>query len=226
MGTTPIGSVLRTTLFVGLSLTLALVLAACDDGDDEADNVVPTPTVSSTEAGDATATETATPDGTAESTATEVSGGPGIGAISWEALPADECDRLRDTIAEEVGGEATTSDDEEFTHEASGASGTGCVLVLEGTGEDYANFVEISRTIEQVLTSNGWTQNINLLADGPTGTAAGYEKDGAIALVSVDVEPEEGVDCPTDQPISTCFEELEPSQLRYVTEVIFAQPEG
>ena len=215
-------SLLRPALLIALALAIAGGLAACDDGEDEPDNVVPTPTVGSTESGGATATATIAP----EDTATEAGGGSDIGATAWEALPGDECDPLRDTIAEEAGGEATTSDDEEFTHEASGASGTGCVLVLEGTGEDYENFVGIASTIEDVLGAAGWTQNPNLLADGPTGTAAGYEKDTAIALVSVDVEPEEGVDCPTDQPITTCFEELEPSQLRYRTEVIFAQQEG
>ncbi len=209
-------------LLAAFALIASSLLAACAD-DDQPDNVLPTPTVEESGA------ETSTPDAQATSGATSstaAAGAADIATTSWEPLPSDECDPLRDSIEEQVGGDATTSDDEEFTHGASGASGTGCTLVLEGTGDDYENFVAIARTIEEVLTSNGWTQNTRLLADGPTGTAAGYEKDRALALVSVAVEPEEGVACPTDQPISTCFEELEPSQLRYRTEVIFAQPAG
>jgi hypothetical protein len=97
-----------------------------------------------------------------------------------------------------------------FDSATHGLQGTTCTLTATGTGEDFGNFLDVAQALRDVLEADGWSENQAYLADGPTGTAFGYEKEDSLALAHVDWSPAEDAECPDDQPISAC--ELEPSQ--------------
>jgi hypothetical protein len=64
-----------------------------------------------------------------------------------------------------------------------------------------------------MLAEQGWTEDPQLAADGPTGTAAGYRKEDQICLAAASWVPDPSANCPADQPISACA--LTPEQQLY-----------
>jgi hypothetical protein len=124
-------------------------------------------------------------------------------------VDAAECEAIQTAVAGELGVDLTTGQ-APFVSEITDLHGTACTITATGTGEDFGNFVDVAQSIRDILTAEGWTENITYLADGPTGTASGYELDNKLALVRVGWEPSDDADCPDDEPISNC--ELEPSQ--------------
>lgn len=114
-----------------------------------------------------------------------------------------ECEAISAAIAAELAVEMEVAEGE-LTSEIGGWHGTACTITATGTGEDFGNFVDTAQTIRDVLVSQGWTENPTYLADGPTGTASGYELDNKMALVSVEWQPGPAVSCMADRPISEC----------------------
>lgn len=84
------------------------------------------------------------------------------------------------------------------------ASGSGCMATVTGTGEIYESPGAIASALGGMLVDQGWTQDIQLQADGPTGTSSGYRKDNQISIVSAMWQPDASANCPKDQPISAC----------------------
>jgi hypothetical protein len=69
-----------------------------------------------------------------------------------------------------------------------------------------------------MLAEQGWTADPMFVADGPTGTAAGYRKGDQICLAAAMWQPDESANCPDDQPISAC--EVTPEQQNYIVTLI------
>jgi hypothetical protein len=158
------------------------------------------------EAAPEAATETATEEAAEESTeATSDT----LESVAVEALDPAECEAIQTAVAERLGVEFQMAE-MPFNSEIASRQGTACALTALGTGEDFGNFLDVAQTLRDVLEAEGWSENQAYLADGPTGTAFGYEKDGQFAIGHVDWMPSEDAECPDDQPISAC--ELEPSQ--------------
>jgi hypothetical protein len=67
----------------------------------------------------------------------------------------------------------------------------------------------------------GWEEQINYQAGGPTGLATGMTRDMALLLIDVEWFPSPDANCPTDQPISAC--NLTPEQKLYTVQVSVAQ---
>lgn len=93
------------------------------------------------------------------------------------------------------------------------ADAPGCTVTFTGTGAVFGgNFQTVANTLGTMLTSDGWTNDPNADADGPTGTATGYRKGGQAVAVSVSYDTAKGV-CRADQPVASCHPT--PAQMNY-----------
>jgi len=108
-----------------------------------------------------------------------------------------------------------------FQDYVSGKAGTGCQATATGTGLDFENFMVVADALREVLRYQGWREDTTYMADGPTGTGAGFHRAGGLCLLTVGWEPSEDADCPQDQPISAC--QLTPEQQLYNIELNCAQ---
>lgn len=193
-----------------------------EEGEGEA-----TPAATEEAEGEATPAATeeaegeATPAATAEATEEGASGTtqPGAG-VAVTPLESSACEAVQTALADRIGVDFTM-EDMAFDNAIVNRQGTACTLTATGTGEDFGNFVDVAQSIRELLMGEGWTENMNYLADAPTGTASGYERTGELAVVTVNWEPSEDADCPDDQPISDC--NLEPSQQLFTVTVELVQ---
>ena len=179
------------------SATLVGALAACTPIQ------APTPAANAT----SNAAPTSAAQSTEEPSSEKATTSPD--AASVEPLPSAECEAIRAEIAQQLNVELTMQE-ADFTSEIANRQGRSCTLTATGTGEDFGNFVDTAQKIRDVLVAEGWTENQSYIADAPTATASGFEKENKLALMQVGWTPSEEVDCPTDQPISAC--DIEPNQ--------------
>ncbi|MDP2011417.1 MAG: hypothetical protein Q8K11_14695 [Phenylobacterium sp.] len=84
------------------------------------------------------------------------------------------------------------------------ADAAGCVIAFKGTGEVFGTrFQVVAARLDAMMVAQGWTQDINAAADGPTGSAMGYRKGSQAVAVSVDYDTPSGV-CRDDAPVASC----------------------
>ena len=165
----------------------------------------------------ATATPAAAPT-MASSTAT--SEPTAVPATAWQPLDAAVCTQLANGMGKVLGTETTTSD-ADFADYVSGDAGTGCQTSATGTGAEFGEMTDVAAKLQKMIEDDGWKENVQYQADGPTGTAMGFEKGEGLCLLSVNWEPAAGADCPEDQPISAC--DLKPEQMEFTIELSCAQ---
>lgn len=91
-----------------------------------------------------------------------------------------------------------------FQNMLTSTSEPGCQLTAEGTGKDFADVATVAQQIETLLTAQGWTRDPQYTADGPTGTVIGFRQDEQLLVASVEWQPGPQVQCPADQPITSC----------------------
>jgi hypothetical protein len=129
-------------------------------------------------------------------------------------VPAQEylVSGLQSAVESTLGISATVSV-AAFTDPIEGVSGSGREITVTGTGVDFESFSAVAATLRQILSDQGWTEDSQYQADGPTGTAFGVRQDNALALASVSWEPSPDANCPKDEPISNC--QLTPEQQLY-----------
>lgn len=188
-------------IIIHIVLTL-LALSACASSAPAASET-PVADVSPT----AQATQTAQP---AESTPSG----------SLRPIASADCETLRAALARQLAAEIAQAD-APFSDPISGKSGTACQLTAKGTGQDFGSFGEVADKIHALLIEQGWTENQSYLADGPTGTGAGFHKGSALAMMLVEWSPAPEVQCPADQPISAC--EVPPAQQIFDISLSLAQ---
>ncbi len=93
------------------------------------------------------------------------------------------------------------------------ASGAGCMATVTGAGELYESPSAVAKALGEMLIEQGWTEDPQLQADGPTGTSLGYRKGNQISLAGANWEPDESANCPKDKPVSACA--VTPAQKNY-----------
>lgn len=163
------------------------------------------PTVAST-------TEPATARATGTTSATAAAG--------YKPVADAECTALHDQVATALSANATTSEGP-FEDVINGTSGTGCLVLVNGTGAQFDNFLNVMNRLKSALAQAGWQEDQAYLADGPTGTATAFRKGNMLALVSAGWQPSPDANCPQDQPISSC--QLKPEQQLYTITVNAAE---
>ncbi len=104
---------------------------------------------------------------------------------------------IEDTGAFEVGGGALVGD--------------GRRVLVFGTAAELPTFVEIQQTLRGILEADGWAEDTQYAADGPTGTMSVWTKGEDMAVLAAGVSPQDPSACPADQIISACLEELDPT---------------
>lgn len=93
------------------------------------------------------------------------------------------------------------------------ADAQGCQITFTGSGAVYGgHFQAVADKLGAALTADGWVQDHNADADGPTGTATGYRKGAQAVAVSVGYDTAPGV-CREDQPVASCHPT--PAQMNY-----------
>lgn len=105
-----------------------------------------------------------------------------------------------------------------------GESGLSCLLAVETTGAElsaYADHLALADALIALFTGQGWQENIDYAAAGPTGTGTALENGDSLAILGVQWEPTADADCPTDQPIAEC--QLTPAQQLYTIQVRLAE---
>jgi hypothetical protein len=132
---------------------------------------------------------------------------------TYVSPPAEVCEALRVSVADTLGVEATVAEAPFADYLQTAPPGTGCTITVTGTGANFLSTGGTADSLRAMLAGQGWVEDINYAADGPTGTASGYWQDNRLALLSVGWEPSPDANCPPDQPISAC--ELAPEQQLY-----------
>jgi hypothetical protein len=107
-----------------------------------------------------------------------------------------------------------------FMDELGGEAGQGCRIATAGYGTQFSSPQDVVTSLVESM-GMGWTELIDYQADGPTGSSTGLVRDMALMLISASWEPDQGVECPSDKPISDC--DLTDDQKFYTIEVTVAQ---
>lgn len=141
-------------------------------------------------------------------------------SASLRPIDSDECAALRTALEQQLAAPILQAS-APFSDPITGLSGSASQLGAKGTGKEFGSFAEVADKIRALLIEQGWTEDQAYTADGPTGTAAGFRKGSALALMSVEWQPGPEVQCPADQPISAC--EVAPEQQIFDISLSLAQ---
>ena len=108
---------------------------------------------------------------------------------------------------------AATQSDAPISDPVTGASGTGCMATVTGTGEQFSSPDAVVKTFGAMLVEQGWTADPMLAAGGPNAIDEGYRKGDQICWAGAGWQPDASANCPKDQPVSACT--VTPAQQNY-----------
>ena len=147
---------------------------------------------------------TATPATTAAVDATQASPGTDTACLeAYSALVEDVTGAFPDvTLIEDTGA-----------FEVGGLVGDGRRVLVFGTAADLPSFVEIEQTLRGILEADGWTEDIQYAADGPSATISVWTKGEDMAVLAAGVSPQDPGACPAGQIIGECLDSLDPSAI-------------
>ena len=128
---------------------------------------------------------------------------------AYRALPAKECAQLQSQLQSALQMNLNLS--ESSFGMPAGDTGQACTLFAEGNGLTFGSVPQVMTAVRSVF--GGWSEDLTLSADGPTGSEVGLRRGGDLALISVGWAPSPDANCPSDQPIATCS--LTPEQQLY-----------
>ncbi len=139
---------------------------------------------------------------------------PAAGAGSTiEPLVVEVCNGQAQAMAHFLDVLEVTQGDAPLDDFVTGASGTGCLATVTGTGVDFDSPHAAVSALVGMLEEQGWTEDPMLASAGPTGMGVGYRKGEQICLAAAIWRPDESANCTDDQPISAC--EVMPEQQNY-----------
>ncbi len=118
-------------------------------------------------------------------------------------VPENQCQELLSlaSLAVKVPARAATAPFEDWI---TGQKGDGCLVAMQGNGTQFVNLADTDKALRTALEGQGWTEDIQYAAGGPTGSLSGYRKEGALLLLSVEWAPSDAGLCSNDKPISEC----------------------
>ncbi len=131
------------------------------------------------------------------------------------ALPSPTGSTIQPLIMEVCDGEAqamahaldvieVTQSEAPLNDPVTGVSGTGCMSTITGNGAKFKGPDMVAKALGGTLVEEGWAEDQQLAAGGPTGIGTGYRKDNQICLVAAGWKPDASANCPSDQPITAC----------------------
>ena len=144
---------------------------------------------------------------------------PALGAM-YEPIPDTLCQDLGAAASEALNVDFSIETRAPFFDQIGGEAGQGCRLRTAGNGTMFSNPRDVVNTLVNSV-GLGWNQIPTYAADGPTGAQMGLSRDMGLMIVTADWQPDMGVECPSDQPITAC--NLAPEQKIYTIKVNIAQ---
>ncbi len=148
---------------------------------------------------------------------------PGTTGSAWQPLSPDACAALAHAASQALSMDVS-NDQVPFTEPGSGESGTGCQATATGNGENFESPQAAVEALAVVLEGQGWQEDQQLAAGGPTGMASGFRQGDRVCLAAANWQPSPDAGCPQDQPIASC--QLEPAQQLYTVTLNCAQRSG
>lgn len=100
-----------------------------------------------------------------------------------------------------------------FIDSIANKSGAACQILATGNGAMWPDEGVLAESLSGLLTDQGWSEDLQYAAGGPTGLASGYRKGTSLCLLKQEWQPSPDANCPPDQPISSCT--LAPAQKLY-----------
>ena len=148
-----------------------------------------------------------------KATAVPPAGTPAAAASTIQPLPAEVCNGQAQAMAHALDVMAATQSDAPISDPVTGASGTGCMATVTGTGEQFSSPDAVVKTLGAMLVEQGWTADPMLAAGGPNAIDEGYRKGDQICWAGAGWQPDDSANCPKDQPVSACT--VTPAQQKY-----------
>ena len=134
---------------------------------------------------------------------------PGSAGLTIEPLIEELCNGQAQAMSHTLDDLVPTVTEEPLDDPVTGATGTGCQAEITGTGVQFESPAAVVSALASMLEEQGWTADPMFVANGPTGTAAGYRRGDQLCLAAAMWAPDESANCPEDQPISACEVTLE-----------------
>ena len=144
---------------------------------------------------------------------------PALGAM-YEPIPDTLCQDLGAAASEALNVDFSIETRAPFFETIGGEAGQGCRLRTAGNGTMFSNPWDVVDTLSNSV-GLGWNRIPTYAADGPTGTMIALSRDMGLMLITAGWQPDMGVECPSDQPITAC--NLAPEQKIYTIKVNIAQ---
>lgn len=135
-----------------------------------------------------------------------------------QPLPMELCDDQAQAMAHVFNDMVPIMDELPLTDPVTGATGTGCMMLITGVGTQFPGLTAIVAQLGDMLAEQGFTEDPELQADGPMGTSAGYRKDDQMCQASASWTPLDIASCPSGVPIWTCAPE--PEQRSYTISLV------
>ena len=79
------------------------------------------------------------------------------GRATIQPLPVEVCNGQAQAMAHALDVMAATQSDAPISDPVTGASGTGCMATVTGTGEQFASPDAVVKTLGSMLEEQGWT---------------------------------------------------------------------
>lgn len=133
-------------------------------------------------------------------------------AKRFQPLSVAACGQLRQQMAQTLRVRVMGTNGP-FQDYLTDERGTGCLLTARGNGRNFTSVAQVARDINSMLVRQGWKEDTQYAADGPTARGKGFRKGNNLALFLVEWEPATNANCPPDEPISSC--QLSPEQALY-----------
>ena len=125
-------------------------------------------------------------------------------AATIQPLSMEECDGEAQAMAHALDVMAATQSDAPISDPVTGATGTGCMATVTGTGEQFESPDAVVKTLGAMLAEQGWTADPMLAAGGPNAIDEGYRKGDQICWAGAGWQADDSANCPKDQPVSAC----------------------
>ncbi len=212
---------LRQTPYLIIILLVTSTLGACSPGTSSTDEDIGT-LVAQTQTAAASEMES---DEEVEESATDAP--TEIPAGDLKPLSEEECEQLAGFMINRTFMPPIKRD--LVPVERQGEMGAGCRAIGTGDGNMFPEMIVLDEAMVGILEELGWTEDTkapSCLGTGGWGPGANsrcFTQADAFCELFVHIDPIDETLCSNDEPISACFERLEPDQIIYTAEITCAR---
>jgi len=145
----------------------------------------------------------------------------GMTAGDYQILEFGECSDIAIAVSDKLGRPGVSTD-APYIDYINNLIGFGCLMTIEGTGQDFGTLEDINTIVSATLNNFGYLEDSILSpAGGPGAIGNGYRQGNKQCQLLAYWEPSAEVDCPADQPIDAC--DITPDQQIYTITLNCAQ---